>query len=361
MASGVKTKTISAGGNVTLTSYWKVERIPNLDANNPLPSRGVRGPVDPYTDKVTYGPTTSTGSFIFDIAKNIPSGSTVVGIEFSCHVGANSNGGSITVGGSSSGWNTDVTRSIVAGNGVTSVTLTFKANGNTSSLGGHSASVTFSSGQVVVSYKEPASSSAGSSSGGSSGSGSGSGGSGGSGSGGGSSGSYPANRKKMFYVHDKSKGKTYRFDGVIKASHAMALKLEEDVSEAKDKESYVNNAKNEPNQITFEVMMSDVYTDKNDLTKAKKNRSESSVAVLRELKESRRKVDVYTNLTVYKDMLLADFQITQDDTDHFGWYGSLGFQEAYEQVVASETSTTTSTGSSQDPINTPSMAAQGKT
>jgi len=339
-------KTIPYGANITLTSWWKVGQKA-LDTIPPT-----------FKKYVMLGPTTDTGSFIFDIKKNLPSGAIVKGVVFSCSVGSNPNGGSVKVGGSSSGWNTTVTKNLGVVDGTTSVSLSFIANTNTNDVGGHSASVQFTNGKVVVTYDVKNNS-------------------GGNNSGGGDNPgpsandpvttigrnvtkkpNFPAPNSKKFYVHDKSKKKTYRFDGVEKASHSLTLKMSEDISDEKDKDSYINNAKNEMNKIAFDVRMSDVYTDKTDLTKQKKNRSESAMYVLEDLKRTRRKVDVYTNLMIYKDMLLADMSITQDDTSHFGWYGTLTFQEAYVQRVPDSTSTNPSVKpSTKDPARGPSDAA----
>ena len=128
------------------------------------------------------------------------------------------------------------------------------------------------------------------------------------------------------YIYDKDKKKTYMFDGVTKVAHSMTLKVEEEPKNEK-KADFVNNAKNEPNKVTFDVVMSDVYTSRDDLTNTMQVRSMSALKVLNDLKRSRRKVDVITNLMTYKDMLLQSLAITQDDTIHFGWAGQITFQE----------------------------------
>ena len=177
--------------------------------------------------------------------------------------------------------------------------------------------------------------------GGGSGSGGGSGGGGsGGGGGGGTTTTVPAQiysddgtfpiTPQAFYIFNKSKNETYMVDGVIKVSYAMTLKVEEEPNEEKAWQ-YINNAKNEPNKVTFDVIMSEVYTTRNDLTKHAENRSESALTVLNNVKRERVLVDVVTNLMTYSNMLLSGISLTQDDgTTHFGFYGQLTFTEKPE-------------------------------
>ena len=131
------------------------------------------------------------------------------------------------------------------------------------------------------------------------------------------------------YIYRPDTGETYLFDGVVKASHQMSLKIEEEPT--KHQEIYVNNARNEPNKVTFDIIMSDVYTSRDALTKRTKNRSESALVVLNELKRDRVLLHVITNLMTYTDMLLSGISLTQDDgTTHFGFWGQLVFTEKPE-------------------------------
>ena len=149
-------------------------------------------------------------------------------------------------------------------------------------------------------------------------------------------------------VYDQDEKKLYTFDGVIKIQQSMTLKIEEDPS--KKKELYVNNARNEPDKVTLDVMMSDVYGDMAggqltveassfDANSAQSigsgggnTRSSRAVAVLHTLKESRRMLTVVTPQYVYTDMLLQGITISQDDTCPYGWQGQLTFQEKYEVI-----------------------------
>ena len=56
------------------------------------------------------------------------------------------------------------------------------------------------------------------------------------------------------YIYDVDKRATYVFDGVVKIQHAQTLKIEDDPSSKKGK-NYINNAQNEPDEITLDVVM----------------------------------------------------------------------------------------------------------
>lgn len=161
------------------------------------------------------------------------------------------------------------------------------------------------------------------------------------------------------YIFDSGANKKLLFDGVMKMEHTLSLKIEDDPSNIKKENgaSYVNNAKNDPNEITIEVMMSDVYTARNDLSGTTSKRTKNAFEVLQELKTSRRKVEVVTSIMTYKDMLLKTVQVLQDENTPFGWTGSLTFREAPE-ANASAKNTVQSTKCVDDGTNngrTPSV------
>ena len=146
-------------------------------------------------------------------------------------------------------------------------------------------------------------------------------------------------------IYDSSTKKAYAFDGVIKLQHTGTLKMEEDLSEKKayEKNQYLNNAKVEPDKVTLNVIMSDVYTDENDLTstvKVGKNgkktssgetRSTAAMKVLHTLKDDRARLVVITPQYIYSDMLLSGLSISQNEDNPYGWEGQITFQKAYEQ------------------------------
>ena len=171
-------------------------------------------------------------------------------------------------------------------------------------------------------------------------------------------------------VYDQDEKKLYTFDGVIKIQQQMSLKIEEDPS--KKKELYVNNARNEPDKVTLDVMMSDVYGDQVsgqlivesttfDTNSAQSigsgggnTRSSRAVNLLHTLKESRRMLTVVTPQYVYTDMLLQGVTVTQDDSCPFGWQGQLTFQEKYEETQKKDTTSsdgTTTNGETLTPAN----------
>jgi len=148
-------------------------------------------------------------------------------------------------------------------------------------------------------------------------------------------------------IYDSSTGKTYLFDGVIKIQHQFSMKIEEEIS--KDKEKYVNNAKNEPDKLTLDVAMSDVYTGTSEMDsaasysgsmanalKAVKNklsidgtRSADALRTLVLLKESRKKIAVITPQYVHVDMIISSVIVNQDESCPYGWSGQIIFQHAY--------------------------------
>lgn len=129
------------------------------------------------------------------------------------------------------------------------------------------------------------------------------------------------------YIYDTSKKKTLMFDGVLKVQHTAALKIEDDPDNVKKGKGFVNNAKNEANEVIFNVIMSPVYTTKNDLAGSSGNRSKNAYSTLLEVKVARRKVQVITTLKTYNNMLIKSIQILQDETNPYGWEAEIAFHE----------------------------------
>lgn len=129
------------------------------------------------------------------------------------------------------------------------------------------------------------------------------------------------------YIYDVDKRKTYVFDGVIKIQHTQTLKIEDDPSAKKGK-NYVNNAQNEPDEITLDVAMSNVFSGQSDITAQNSDRSKGALATLMELKKARRKVQVVTYYATYSNMLLKSISVVQDETNQYGWTGQVTFHEA---------------------------------
>lgn len=155
-------------------------------------------------------------------------------------------------------------------------------------------------------------------------------------------------------IYDQENGNIYLFDGVTKIQHALTMKIEEEPE--KNKDQYVNNARNEPDKLTLDVVMSDVYDSARDgaITKARGftdaeraafdstsgsllgrnnseafTRSENAFCVLRDLKEARRKLSVITPQFVHTDMIIASVTVNQDEEHPYGWEGQIVFQHAF--------------------------------
>lgn len=150
-------------------------------------------------------------------------------------------------------------------------------------------------------------------------------------------------------VYNQENGTLYLFDGVAKIQHTFSVKIEEEPEKHKDE--FVNNARNQPDKLVLDVLMSDVYSDDDSLTIASgwdesiqetaynsakerlintSSRSGNAVAVLRKLKEARTKLSVITPQYVHVDMILATITINQDDTCPFGWQGQIEFQHTFK-------------------------------
>ena len=119
------------------------------------------------------------------------------------------------------------------------------------------------------------------------------------------------------YIKVKSTGEKFYFDGVASVSHALTLKVSTD-SDSSTGSDYVNNARNEPDVVTLSVIASDVVF-------PEKNKAKASFRDLAEIKEKRLLCRVVTNLRSYKNMLLTDLSVLQDETTPCGWSGTLTF------------------------------------
>lgn len=171
-------------------------------------------------------------------------------------------------------------------------------------------------------------------------------------------------------IYDQDDGSVYLFDGVAKVQHNLTLDLQEDPDSKKAKQ-YINNAKNQPDKLTLDVVMSDVYSgggaiitkaedagsDQNKagtatssylmnpyVAKSSWTRSEAAFHTLHYLKESRKKLSVITPQYVHVDMLLASVTVNHDDETPFGWQGQIVFQHAFEPKEKKKTTPTKDPG-----------------
>ncbi len=117
------------------------------------------------------------------------------------------------------------------------------------------------------------------------------------------------------YIKVKENGKKYTFDGVVSIAHALTLKVSTD-SDSSSGADYVNNARNEPDVVTLAVVASDVNS-----------AGQGQLRELAEIKEKRLLCKVVTNLRTYKNMLLTDLSVLQDENCPCGWSGTLTFTQ----------------------------------
>lgn len=171
---------------------------------------------------------------------------------------------------------------------------------------------------------------------------------------------FPAPPQSICVINQSVK-EFYTFDGVIEVKHSFSSRFDECPSDYRDE--YVNGARNEPDKISLDVMMSDVYTNQTDLTKgvpvdsrhssARKNakkhvtegdstsRSSNALEKLYMLKTKRLKLTIITPQHVYLDMVLGAVTVKQDEKTPFGWEAQLDFQH-YLELKPEKTSSSSS-------------------
>lgn len=177
-------------------------------------------------------------------------------------------------------------------------------------------------------------------------------------------------------IYDQTDESVYLFDGVTKIQHSLTMDIQEEPDDKK-KSKYLNNARNNPDKLTIDVVMSDVYTGEgaivtkaSDLSsqqtkagdaaskvlgspvsaKSSWTRSEAAANTLHWLKEQRRYVSVITPQYVHVDMIISSVTINQDDNFPCGWEGQIVFQHAFEKEVKKPTN------SGKDGVTTPAAA-----
>lgn len=174
-------------------------------------------------------------------------------------------------------------------------------------------------------------------------------------------------------LYDPGSGKVYMFDGVVRIQHQNSVKLEEEPNA--EKYTYVNNALNEPDKVTLDVIMSDVYTGTSALDSApsvksdqeralnagkgaglvvETSRSANAFGVLKELKESRQYLEVVTPQHVYVEMMITSIVANQDESCPYGWSGQITFQSKYTPINAGYNANPQDAG---DAVPTPSNIA----
>jgi len=310
----------STVADFALTSYWKCTK-----KNGKLTS--------PY-------PSTATATKIF--AYSLPSGSVIKTAKIWAVLGSTSTGTSfIKVNGSSTkeknGNFTLFPITLPSTSENFPVKFEFKANGSKVDEAQHSGTMTFKNVYLEIYYE-----------------------------GGAAVQMENTNKKKeeafsvppqSVCIYDQTDDNIYMFDGVTKIQHSLTMDIQEE-PDSKKKNKYVNNARNNPDKLTIDVVMSDVYTNTgaiitqaNDYnsqqtqagnaaskmlgasfsTQSSWTRSEAAANTIHWLKEQRRLLSVITPQFVHVDMIIASVTISQDDNTPFGWEGQIAFQHAFEE------------------------------
>ena len=138
------------------------------------------------------------------------------------------------------------------------------------------------------------------------------------------------------YVTCTTGGKTYtwHFTGVTSIEHNMALNLGNEAAQGED---IVNGAKNLSDQLSIQVIETDV--------EHSPGWSSAMLAAMRSLKRNRVLCKVITSMATYDNMLLTEITATQDEENQDGWSGELVFME-YIPVSSGKSNSKTNNNSS---------------
>lgn len=161
-------------------------------------------------------------------------------------------------------------------------------------------------------------------------------------------------------IYDETSNGVYLFDGVTKVQHNISVKLEEEPEKKKDE--YVNNARNEPDKVVIDALMSDVYSGddpntsganlnsaqskafnaaKKALIDSRNSRSTLAYQTFHWLKEQRRRLTLITPQYIYVNMIVTGMTVTQDDSCPNGWQGQITLQSAYQSKAQQQNKTGT--------------------
>jgi len=334
----MSTLKVAYNGTISIESKWRCGLVAKKTTDNRSDKKNGQGGRNDGDDPVTYvqgivqGPTTgkTTVSFKYSLPSGKKIKKAVIWAKISSDTGisiCNVNSNSFNQKkGSSKG----ATVKLSTTSGTLKATFKYKSAGRIYQNGNEQTSrCSFSNVYLLIEYAEDSKS---------------------------SSGSKPKKEEgfavppQSVCIYDQSDKSTYMFDGVTKVQHVLALDIQEEPD--KKKKDYVNNAKNEPDKLTIDVLMSDVYSGKGSIiTKAQKlknvqkdvkkswTRSATAFNTLHWLKEERRKLTVITPQFVYTDMILSNVTVNHDDACPFGWEGQLTFQHAYKAKKATKKAT----------------------
>ena len=325
------TETVYANNDISIQSSWKCKKDTR--------AAGAGARAETGKDYI-FEQAPSTGSGTMTFSYSLPSGAKISSATLTATLGSPLSGIALCTANGTS-FRGSMSLTLGSNSGSLSVTFAFKANGTKTDTNQHTASLTIKNATLSIEYEDEEEEE--------------------------SdvddllTDAIFAPPPQSVMIYDQDDGKYYTFDGVTKIQQESSLKIEEDPSTKK--ELYINNARNEPDKVKLDVMMSDVYTGGGNLVVSTSDgtseydaaavtnfisngdtRSAAAVAVLHSLKENRHKITVVTPQYVYIDMLLQDLTVTQDETCPFGWSGQVSFQEMYE--TATKTDSTSSTADS---------------
>lgn len=359
----------------TLASTWTVYRRPlAYDAETGQRDVGL-----------AYRDAPSTGERTVSFEYTLPTGAKIKSSSVWATVGKPLTGiGSLRANGISmnkkSGAERGADVSLNSISGTLSVKFTFRAQGSLDAVGTKTARLPFQNVYLWIEYEMTKSS--GSSSGTSSGSGSSTtitpsttsfqGG-------GIASGAFPSPPQNVCII-DQENQHVYLFDAVTKEQHGISVDIQEEPS--KKKELYVNNARNAPDKLSLNAVISDVHTGAGDIyndaggfTAAQKSafeltkniladpylhsrtwsRSQNAYYTMYNLKYNRKKLSVVTPHYVYTDMLIESITATHDNTCPYGIIMQIELKGAFD--VGKKKDNTSSVAASTEDTGTPAFIA----
>lgn len=148
----------------------------------------------------------------------------------------------------------------------------------------------------------------------------------------------PVSYQDTTYFTVLSTGEICRFDGVVSVRHVYSLKLSVDSDLSEDAQT-AESAKNEPDEVTLEAVMSDVGGAVSALTSAASasglTRSAAALSRLYSLKRDRTPLSLTTPLRVYPRMLLQNISVTSEAGQCHGFTASVTFREIPESYDGS--------------------------
>ncbi len=127
---------------------------------------------------------------------------------------------------------------------------------------------------------------------------------------------------------DTSLGK-FIFDAYLNINHESSLAITE--HPIQDGASISDHAYMEPQQVTFEIGMSDVMNDISGFDKfnADNSRSVSAYKMLRRLQEERIPINIVTRLWTYNNMLIETISVPDDKNTAYGLKATITLKEIF--------------------------------